>query len=581
MNPNLNKPIFAVLFDADSQTWRCFQQPVDVYSVTETADVLPVLRDIEARVNAQRLTAVGFVSYEAAPGFDNALVTRAPENLPLLQFGLFEADEIVDAPVPPAGVRTLAWQPSISEAEYHNTIAAIHDYIRRGQTYQVNYTFRLHSKLQQPAFEFFASVQKAQQALYAAFLQTEQLSICSASPELFFRLDGSTLVSKPMKGTARRGLTWEADKKQRHSLYNSEKDRAENVMIVDMVRNDMGRIAQIGSVNVDALYGIERYPTVFQMVSTVSCRTVANVAGIFEALFPAASITGAPRARTMQIIAELETSPRGVYTGAIGYMAPDRQAQFNVAIRTACVENEQMTYGVGGGIVWDSRPDTEFQECRAKAAVLSHVLPDFALLETMLWEPEHVVFLEALHFQRLTRSADYFSFPVEIARLRSALNERCSQLAQQPHKIRLLVYPDHFDIQPVPLTAGKEVLKTCPTARAVQSSDVFLYHKTTHRQVYNEALRAHPEMDDVLLFNENGRVTEFCFGNLVYEEDGQLYTPPVADGLLAGTFRGFLLATNVIREKRLAMKMLDASMNLYRINSVQKWQRVELKIDLG
>ncbi|RMF66566.1 MAG: aminodeoxychorismate synthase, component I, partial [Cyanobacteria bacterium J069] len=360
----------AIAREAHSGDWLWFHNPVAWYEVQELADVLPALAEIEVRVEREHLWAMGFVGYEAAPAFDSMLAVHSedgafPTGFPLLAFGLYTAPQVLSPQefsewTAAASLPPLDWQPNLSADEFRAAIARIKAHIYAGDTYQVNYTFRLRAADVPDPWALWCQMIRAQPLGYGAFMNLPEWAICSASPELFFSLEGSTLVSKPMKGTTARGLWAEGDRQQAADLHHSAKNRAENVMIVDMVRNDLARVARLGSVQVTQLFDLERYPTVWQMTSTVQAETTATLPEIFQALFPPASITGAPKARTMSLIAELETAPRRVYTGTVGYICPDRQspvrAQFNVAIRTVLVHRPtgQAEYGVGGGIVWDS-----------------------------------------------------------------------------------------------------------------------------------------------------------------------------------------------------------------------------------
>ena len=362
------------LYDPDRRTWRCFQRPGVVIQTHEPGAVQSALREIEHLVASRGYIAAGFLAYDAAPAFDAALTVQGRPEVPLLWFGLFDDGEEMDAlPSPAWDDRPTDWVPSVDRANYEAAIGQVRDHIARGETYQVNYTLRLRSAFDGDPWRFFRSLVEGQHARYAAYVETDQHAICSASPELFLELDGSRLRSRPMKGTAPRGDTPSEERLNAEWLHQSTKNRAENAMIVDMIRNDMGKISEVGTVHVPQLFDIESYPTVLQMTSTVESRTTATFHEILQALFPCASITGAPKARTMEIISQLETAPRGVYTGAIGYLGPNRQARFNVAIRTAVVDllHQRAEYGVGGGIVWDSDPTEEFEECQVKARVLA------------------------------------------------------------------------------------------------------------------------------------------------------------------------------------------------------------------
>jgi para-aminobenzoate synthetase / 4-amino-4-deoxychorismate lyase len=421
-------------------------------------------------------------------------------------------------------------------------------------------------------------VTTAMDAPYAAWIDCTDYVIVSASPELFFELSGDRICCRPMKGTAPRGMTPEADYRNRRMLSESTKDRAENVMIADMVRSDIGRVALPGTVRAEALFDIEKYRTVWQMTSTVTALTICSVTEIFRALFPSASVTGAPKVSSMKIIAALEDSARQIYTGAIGFMAPDRQARFNVAIRTALIEKKtgKGIYGVGGGIVWDSDPDDEFQECLNKARVLGMAVPEkeFRLLETMLWTPEGGFFLLAEHLDRLAGSADYFDFRFVRAQAEEHLTALAESLAPCKHRVRMLLLRTgeiHTEVQPLSADDAPCELRLALAKGPVDTQNPFLYHKTTQRDVYEKALAAAGKCDDVLLWNKSGNITESTIGNVVVRLNGQLFTPPVDCGLLAGTFRGKLLVDGVVRERKIAIAELNDAEAVYLVNSVRGW----------
>lgn len=571
--------------------WYTFHDPVDVEAVSRAEEVMPVLRRVETAVGEHGLYAVGFITYEAAAAFDLA-VHPPVDGLPLLWFGLYRAPSISDRlPATTDPYHLDEWRASVGWGEYQAAIERIKAEIAAGYTYQVNYTHNLRADFQGDPRGLFADLAAAQQAEYAAFADTGRHAICSASPELFFRLDGEALVSKPMKGTAPRGLTLAEDKANMDWLHRSEKNRAENVMIVDMIRNDMGRVARTGSVQVPELFAVERYPTVLQMTSTVTATTGAPLSEIMAAMFPCASITGAPKVRTMQIIHELEPEPRGVYTGAIGYLAPERQAQFNVAIRTVLVDREKGTaaYGVGGGIVWDSQAAEEYEECRIKARVLTVRRPPFSLLESLLWTPQDGYFLLEAHIRRLLDSAEYFGIDVAETAVRETLASVERQVTDEDGlKVRLLVAQDgNISMEMVPLSQGErpEPLRVGLAAEPVDSASVWLYHKTMRREVYEAARAARPECDEVILWNERGEITEALTSNIVVELGGQLWTPPVSSGLLAGTFRGLLLSQGDIQERVITRWELRHATGMWLINSVRGWQTAVLgegkRVDAG
>jgi para-aminobenzoate synthetase / 4-amino-4-deoxychorismate lyase len=560
--------------------WLRFAEPAQVVTAVEPAEVLPRLQAVEETVNSRGWLAAGFISYEAAAGFNPILRTRAPlPGLPLLCFGLFPPQNVRPVEVDPVAtpIELAGWQPSISRPAYDEAIATIKEHIAQGHTYQVNYTLRLQAPFTGDPWLLFRQLATAQEAQYGAYVDLDRFTVCSASPELFFRLDGESVVTRPMKGTAGRGLTLDQDEGQAEWLRRSEKNRAENVMIVDMMRNDLGRVARIGTVRVPALFEVERYPTVWQMTSTVTAETAVSVTELLTALFPSSSITGAPKVRTMQIIAALENEPRGVYTGAIGVIAPGRQAQFNVAIRTVVVDRERgrAEYGVGGGIVWDSQAGEEYEECRIKARVLTAPRPQFSLLETMLWQPASGYFLLAGHLERMAASAVYFGFAFEEDAARRRLEETAALLPAQPHRVRLLLARDGaLTVESTALVqpAAAQPVRVGLAAEPVSSHNPFLYHKTTHRQLYETARAARPDCDDVLLWNERGEVTESTLANLVVERDGRLVTPPVSSGLLAGVFRRHLLETGEITEAVVTVDELPHCRKLFLVNSVRQWR---------
>jgi len=570
-----------VIRDDTTGQWLRFQNPCQIIEARCIKKVIPKLRIVEEKTQEQGLFAAGFISYEAAPAFDDALQVRPSTSFPLVWFGLYAQPEVMeDLPLiqqKPAYALT-PWVPSVSQTAYDQAIAQVKAHIAQGETYQVNYTFRLRATFSGNAWALFADLARAQQAKYSAYINTGRYAICSASPELFFQLDGHRLSARPMKGTAARGHTLSEDDALAQWLLQSEKNRAENVMIVDMIRNDLGRVAVTGTVHVPKLFEIERYPTLWQMTSSVTARTDASLCDIMAALFPCASITGAPKPRTMQIIADLETGPRRIYTGCIGFIAPGRRAQFNVAIRTALIDQEtgQAEFGTGGGIVWDSVDSEEYTECQVKARVLTERRPEFSLLETLRWTPGEEFFLLAYHLRRLRDSAAYFDFPANMDEVQARLTALAASLPKEPHKVRLLVAQDggiSCHATPLPAESGSRLVRLRVANSPVDSDNLFLYHKTTHRQVYDKARAAFPNDDDVLLWNERREITESCTANVVVELDGERVTPPVLCGLLPGTFRAWLLDRQEVREQVIPLEALKRCQGIYLINSVRKWRK--------
>lgn len=569
-----------IVRDAKSKRWIRFTGVHRVLSARSLPLVMPVVAEVEEAVRGG-LCAAGFISYEAAPAFDAALAAEAPDEFPLVWFGLFTGVEEVALPRGRQGFpKPMDWKPTVSEEEHAHAVRAVRSFIESGDTYQVNLTLRLETRLRADPWQFFLRLSAAQDPPYGAYIETDDWAICSASPELFFTREGEKLVSRPMKGTASRGRTFTEDAVREQHLRSSEKERAENVMIVDMVRNDFGRIARTGSVRVDRLFETEKYPTVWQMTSTVTADTDASLSGILRATFPPASITGAPKVRTTQIIDELETTPRHIYTGTIGYMLSDGNSQFNVAIRTALVNlrTRAVEYGVGGGIVWDSDPASEWQECATKAKVLFAEMPQFRLLETILWTPRTGYFLKERHLKRLAESAAFFDFDLDIRKVRAGLARLSKRFAGTPHRVRVLVGRSGsiaFQVAPFPTTA-RRIQKVALARKPVDSANRFLYHKTTFRRPYKEARAKQPGFDDVVLWNETGQATESTIANVVVRIGNRLYTPPVSCGLLAGTMRGLLLERGVVEERAVSVDELLLSPAVFLANSVRGLYKVQV-----
>jgi para-aminobenzoate synthetase/4-amino-4-deoxychorismate lyase len=571
-----------ILHNASAGRWLRFKAAHQVITVEGLDGVLPALRQVESLVNRQKWYAVGFISYEASTAFDPALRTHPATDFPLLWFGLYPAPEEFTLPAPELREYSLGdIVPSVSQAEYERAILDIKNHICSGDTYQVNYTLRLRAHFSGNPWHLFLAMVRAQSPAYSAWIDTGRFAVCSASPELFFRLQGNSLTCKPMKGTVGRGRTLDEDTTNAKWLRDSEKNRAENLMIVDMIRNDLGRVADTGSVHVPRLFEMERHPTLWQMTSTVAADCGISLANILTALFPCASITGAPKISTTRIIADIETTPRGIYTGSIGFISPDRFAQFNVAIRTAVVDREtgQAEYGSGGGIVIDSSCDDEYAEALLKARVLTEKSFEFSLLETMLWTPEEGYFLLDNHLKRLADSASYFAYSLNLERVKNRLLGMTGGYDEKPQRVRLLLARNgDLEMETIPLTLSESTRPACvrlaPTP--VNSADVFLYHKTTRRQTYDAAMQSCPGCDDVLLWNERDELTESCTANIVVEIDGDLLTPPVESGLLPGTFRRCLLEQNKIRERIILVADVNRCSRIYLINSVRKWQEAIL-----
>ncbi|MBY0098628.1 aminodeoxychorismate synthase component I [Mesobacillus maritimus] len=556
-----------------------FKNPIKIYKADKISDVLPSLELVQAEIQ-NGFYAAGFLSYESAPAFDPAFKVRTGGTMPLLWFGIFT--EPLEESISSTGAYHLSeWIPSIDRLQFDSAIQSIKHSIEKGDTYQTNYTLRMNSQFGGDEIAYFETLKRAQSSNYCAYVQTGEHSIISASPELFFRLEGTELTTRPMKGTIKRGNSLAEDQENASWLYHSEKDRAENVMIVDLLRNDLGIIAETGSVRVDKLFEIEQYPTVHQMTSTIKAKVpeTTQLSDIFKALFPCGSITGAPKISTMEIIADIETMPREVYCGAIGYMTPNKEAVFNVPIRTVLIEHEtgKATYGVGGGVTWDSTSEGEYHEVLAKASLLKATNLKFQLLESLLLNEGHYFLLDE-HLQRLENTANYFGYPFSREKIERQLKKLACSTPNDKVKVRLLIALDGkitFDTQ---LLSPLEESPTIILAdEPIDKNNPFLYHKTTNREIYSFFQSKKPSgVFDVLLWNKEGELTEFTNGNVVLEMDDGKWTPPIDSGLLAGTYRERLIKNGDIQERTITRADLYKSKRIWFINSVRKWIEVKL-----
>lgn len=558
-----------------------FDEPLVVLEAATLAEVEGVLVAVDRYVSAGYYAA-GYVSYEAAPAFQPEMTVRGGAEMPLAWFGIYcgPAKKKQQAQ---AGYAVSDWTLEGSVARYKKGVQNIREAIEEGDTYQVNYTERLVASFKGDALAFYRQLARNQQGNYSAYLDTGRYQVLSASPELFFRIDGSRIRTKPMKGTAPRGRTAAEDESILDVLLESEKERAENLMIVDLLRNDMSRIAKPGSVHVPKLFEAEKYPTVHQLTSTVEAelREGLSVFDWFKALFPCGSITGAPKVSTMRYIASLEQTPREVYCGAIGYITPERTAVFNVPIRTIVIDGEQATarYGVGGGITWDSTSDGEYKELLTKARVLTEQRPEFDLLESLKLEDGNYPLL-SFHLQRLQASAGYFRYPVDMAGIEEQLQTLARKHPDGLFKVRLtLQRSGTAEATAQPVATIEQPVRCALAKKPVDSRNAFLYHKTTNRGLYEQHQLSAPSAFSVLLWNEREELTEFTIGNVVAEKDGRFYTPPVSSGLLAGTYREQLLAEGRIEVKVLKKDELASFDALWFINSVRGWVKVELDAD--
>ena len=568
-------------------------EPVGVIEARRPSEVAGAI-DAAGSAAARGLWAAGFVAYEAAPGLDPELSVhvRAPDDpfaeLPLAWFALFERKEDLPPLEPgrldPSGSAGSPWRPSVDRATYDAAVERIRELIAAGHTYQVNHTIRLRAMIQGDERGLYRDLCLAQRGGYAAFLDLGRYRVLSASPELFFRIDGERITTRPMKGTAPRGRWLAEDEEIAARLVASSKDRAENAMIVDLLRNDLGRICRTGSVEVERMLEAERFETVWQLTSTIEgdLRPEITLLDTFRALFPSGSVTGAPKVRTTRIIADLEDSARGPYCGAIGYLAPagsgEPRASFNVAIRTVVLDAQTRTaeYGVGGGITHDSSASGEYEEIVAKARVLTDVRPAFELFESLAHVPAEGFRHLDEHLERLAGSAGYFGFRFEPEAAAAALKRAVAEVTGTS-VVRLTLARDgglSTDVRDLPPT--DDAVRVALDDEPVDPSDVWLFHKTTRRAPYQRRRGRRPDVDDVLLVNDRGEVTESTIANLAVRLDGVWVTPPVDAGLLPGTYRNVLLREGRMTERPVTVDELRGARELALVSSVRGWRPAAL-----
>lgn len=570
----------AVIHDATSGRWRAFKDSEEIVKSCQLDEVLTLLNYVEQRVKAG-MWAVGFVSYEASPAFDSSLTVKEDSDFPKIWFAIFDKSEIIDLPEPKPEFFLGPWSSEISRSCYLSSVSKVKDKILRGDSYQTNLTFRQQARFLGDAFNCFLTFISRQSTDYGAYLDCGDFSICSASPELFFNKTGSQILTKPMKGTARREAESLADSESSEDLKASIKNRSENVMIVDMLRNDLSRIGN--NVRALSLFDVQPYQTLWQMTSTIEAYSESPLTEIMTALFPCASITGAPKCSTMRIISDLEHSARRVYSAAIGFLSPELllPVQFNVGIRTILIDHKESraTYGVGSGIVWDSDSEKEYEECLLKAEATPTLAENFALLETMLWEPENGFNLLERHLARLQKTAAFFCFSFDNQQIKEYLSEISSAWDKNRYKVRLLLSIDgRLRHEKTFFEASSSLLKLKLSKTAINSKNIFLAHKTTERSVYKKALAECGHCDDVLLFNERYEITESCIGNLAFRLGQDWYTPPLECGLLDGTYRQELIENGKISEKMLLVSELKEVNEFAILNSVRGWSRAEIDL---
>lgn len=565
-NPISSETPFVLLDDArrDGADARLFAQPVEIVEARTYDEIEPALAKLDAARSAG-LHAAGYLAYEAGLAIEDKLAPLrkdvAKAAPPLLWFGLFEGveriapDRITECLPDPAGAWAGRPEPRITQSGYEKIFERAQNYIAAGDIYQTNLTFACDAKLVGNPMAVYAQLRSGSLAGYGGIVWTGAHWLLSLSPELFFSLADGEITARPMKGTAERHDDPAEDAAVRETLKADPKQRAENLMIVDLLRNDLSREAAPGSVDVPSLFHVETYPTVHQMTSTVQAKLNPGRSAIdlIRAIYPCGSITGAPKIRAMEIISELEAAPRGPYTGSIGWIDPSGNAAFNVAIRTLVLENgaSSATLGLGSGIVADSVAGDEWRECLAKGAFVTEGQPRFDLIESMRFDPvEGVAHLEQ-HLARMRASARTLGFAFDRHAARNELQAATFRV-KEASKVRMLVSAQGrlaIEVRPI-AEMPQEPVPVAIAPRNAVAEDFRLNHKTTARAVYSDAFVG-GETFETLLEDDEGFLTEGCFTNLFVERDGQLLTPPLSRGLLPGVLRETLITEGRAAEQDL------------------------------
>ena len=605
--------------DKENDSSLLFLHPQQRLECWPDDDPSAFLAELQAVLDRGQYLA-GWMSYEFGyllePGLFPLLAVDESGSGPLASFGVFSepltfahqtgrnhfpVSTLSEINLPEYQIGDL--QPSQSRKSYLEAIGRIKEYIAAGDTYQVNYTLKLLFEFSGAAETLYQTLRRNQSVAYGALLRLGEEHILSLSPELFFRVAPEAIVVRPMKGTSKRGRYMEEDQALCRRLQADIKNRSENVMIVDLLRNDLGRLMhQLGDARVltTSLFDVERYESLLQMTSTIVAETGKDVltrvslADLFRALFPCGSVTGAPKIRTMEIISELEQGARGVYTGAIGYLSPAGKAVFNVPIRTIRLARGKGEMGIGSGIVHDSVPEQEWEECLLKGHFLTNPLPEFYLIETLFWDTKEGYWLLKEHLERLEESAQFFCFSYDREKVLFSLREQSEKIDDRCARIRLTLVkdgrvqtrwqpcapPQHRELPDRLVEDQSDLPRVGLSVQQVDSSSPWYFHKTSRRDLFQEEFaRAQRQgLFDICFCNEHEELTEGCISNLILYLDGQFVTPPISSGLLAGTMRRKLFTQRCsrLREKVLTREDLYRAEALFCCNSVRGVVQVRL-----
>ncbi len=581
-----------------------YESPIDIICVTDPDQIELGFVQIEKAISNGKHVA-GWISYEAGLCFEKKLQPLLPSTLdvPLIFMGVFEQRKVLDSrdaehhwrrEAEKQGYQLSNLKLSQSREEYRKAFDKIQAYLSAGDIYQVNFTQKATFDFEGSPAALFAALRNAQAVEFAAFIESEDFHVLSLSPELFVRMHGEDLTAKPMKGTGRRGRFEAEDKSCAAALYESEKDRAENLMIVDLLRNDLSKLAKKGSVEVSKLYEVEKYRTLFTMTSTVRACAGDGLSPtkLVRTIFPCGSVTGAPKIRAQEIISELEHSQRGIYTGAIGYFAPTGDLCLSVPIRTLTIDKENKgELGIGGGIVADSKAEREYDECLLKAEFLTKNYPRFDLIESLGWSSEAGIDDLEAHLNRLEKSADYFSFDFDRSDILKQIRIHESYLTaskNERYKIRVLLAKTgavSITSELVPERQADQLPRIAVSKAQIDSSDPMYFHKSTSRDLYDTELRRCRQeygCFEVIFTNERGEITEGSFTNIILKKNDEYLTPARSCGLLAGIYRDKLLHNSEfsVKEDILSIRDLQDADQIFLCNSVRGLMEVEL-VDLA
>ena len=557
-----------------------FLQPKEIISITSTRNLDEKLNRIDELIE-KGLFGYSLMNYESGYLFEKTLHKYLPKNENLILFIFYDnknVQRITSSGInfdEPEKYKIKNFKLSTSKNEFTNSIRKIKSYIEEGDTYQVNYTVKGKFDFEGSYSGLFSNLVFNQSAQYIAVINNNGKIVISLSPEMFFEIKGRKIISKPMKGTARRGIDHSNDEFIKYELERSKKNRAENVMIIDLIRNDLGRISEYGSVKVNNLFNVEKYESVYQMVSTIESKVRKNVklSDIIRNIFPCGSITGAPKIRTMEIINELEKEKRGIYTGGIGLIR-EKRITFNVPIRTLTIDKKSNKgeIGLGSGIVWDSIAEEEYEETKLKGKFLTEPNKPFEIFETMKIEDGKIFLLDE-HLDRMEQTAAYFLFNFDRKKTKSYLNKTIFQIGKDSYRLRLSLdkYGElSYSFSKLPQLP--EAVKVIISTNKISSKNRFQYFKTTNRGLYNKEYKKYSSKGffDVIYFNERGELAEGSITNIFVYKNDVISTPPLNAGILAGVYRKYLLKSNSgIRERRLHLEDLLEADKIVLTNSVR------------